>query len=114
VSEEKNQLDKFKEAARQLETDDDEERFEERLKIIVTARKDNDVEFSNYSDSGLRELHEACRRAYESDRSEEERINILGQAFSFGVNESTDWPRHVRGLEAEMQKRDLDFIPVDI
>lgn len=29
------QLDKFKEAARQLETDDDDERFEERLKKIV-------------------------------------------------------------------------------
>lgn len=32
---EKSQLDKFKEAARQLETDDDEDRFEERLKKIV-------------------------------------------------------------------------------
>ena len=28
----KNQLDRFKEAARQLETDDDEARFEEKLK----------------------------------------------------------------------------------
>lgn len=31
----KTQLDRFKEAARQLETDDDEERFEARLKKIV-------------------------------------------------------------------------------
>ncbi len=31
----KTQLDRFKEAARQLETDDDEERFEERLKKLV-------------------------------------------------------------------------------
>lgn len=30
----KSQLDKFKEAARQLETDDDEERFNERLKKL--------------------------------------------------------------------------------
>jgi hypothetical protein len=29
------QLDKFKEAARQLETDDDPERFKERLKKLV-------------------------------------------------------------------------------
>ena len=29
------QLEKFKEAARQLETDNDEERFEERLKKLV-------------------------------------------------------------------------------
>lgn len=32
---EKTQLDRFKEAARQLETDDDEGRFDERLKRIV-------------------------------------------------------------------------------
>ncbi|MCA0921476.1 hypothetical protein [Pseudooceanicola nanhaiensis] len=35
MNNEKSQLDKFKEAARQLETDDDEERFDERLKKIV-------------------------------------------------------------------------------
>lgn len=31
----KSQLDKFKEAARQLETDDDDERFEAKLKKLV-------------------------------------------------------------------------------
>lgn len=31
----KTQLDKFKEAARDLETDDDEARFDERLRKIV-------------------------------------------------------------------------------
>lgn len=35
VSESPSQLDKFKEAARQLETDDDPERFKERLRKIV-------------------------------------------------------------------------------
>ena len=34
----KAQLDKFKEAARQLETDDDEERFEQRLKKLVDKK----------------------------------------------------------------------------
>lgn len=34
----KSQLDKFKEAACQLETDDDEERFEKRLKKIVKQK----------------------------------------------------------------------------
>ena len=34
----KSQLDKFKEAARQLETDDDPERFKERLKKLVKHR----------------------------------------------------------------------------
>jgi len=31
----KDQLDKFKEAARQLECDDDEQRFKDRLKRVV-------------------------------------------------------------------------------
>lgn len=41
TSENKSQLDKFKEAARQLETDDDEDRFEERLKKIVRQKPDD-------------------------------------------------------------------------
>lgn len=35
MSDDKSQLDKFKEAARELETDDDPERFKERLKRLV-------------------------------------------------------------------------------
>lgn len=38
TSKDRTQLDKFKEAARQLETDDDEARFEERLKKMVKQR----------------------------------------------------------------------------
>ena len=37
----KSQSDKFKEAARQLETDDDEERFEKRLKKLVGKKPDD-------------------------------------------------------------------------
>ena len=33
-----SQLDKFKEAARQLETDDDEARFDERVKKLVRQK----------------------------------------------------------------------------
>jgi len=40
TSDEKSQLDKFKEAARQLETDDDEERFDEKLKRLATQKPD--------------------------------------------------------------------------
>jgi hypothetical protein len=36
-SQKKTQLDKFKEAARQLETDDDEARFNERLGKVAKA-----------------------------------------------------------------------------
>lgn len=37
---EKSQLEKFRDAARQLETDDDEARFEERLKKLVKQKPD--------------------------------------------------------------------------
>lgn len=40
AEERKSQLDKFKEVARQLEADDDDERFEERLKQIVKQKPD--------------------------------------------------------------------------
>jgi hypothetical protein len=35
---EKSQLDRFKEAARELETDDDEERFNKKLKKLVKEK----------------------------------------------------------------------------
>ena len=41
MSKERNQLDKFKEAARELGTDDDEDRFEERLKKLVKQKPDD-------------------------------------------------------------------------
>lgn len=38
MTDSKSQLEKFKEAARDLETDDDEARFDERLRKIVKHR----------------------------------------------------------------------------
>ena len=38
TDDEKPQLDKFKEAARELECDDDEQRFKERLGKLVKAK----------------------------------------------------------------------------
>ena len=40
MEKEKSQLDRFKEAARQLETDDDEERFNEKLGKLVKKPDD--------------------------------------------------------------------------
>lgn len=37
----KSQLDKFKEAARELETDDDEARFEKKLKKLVKQKPED-------------------------------------------------------------------------
>lgn len=36
----KDQIDKFKEAARELETDDDEKRFDEKLKKLAKSQKE--------------------------------------------------------------------------
>jgi hypothetical protein len=38
LSDDKSQSDKFKEAARELEADEDEKRWEERLRKIVKAK----------------------------------------------------------------------------
>jgi hypothetical protein len=38
MADKKPQLDKFKEAARELECDDDEQRFKERLSKLVKAK----------------------------------------------------------------------------
>ena len=38
----RSQLDKFREAARDLETDDDEKRFDEKLRKLAKPKKPND------------------------------------------------------------------------
>lgn len=43
MTDKKSQLDKFKEAARQLETDDNEERFENKLRKIVKQKPDDNT-----------------------------------------------------------------------
>ena len=47
MDKEKSQLDKFKDAARELECDDDEQRFKERLGKLVKARPDGKGEPHN-------------------------------------------------------------------
>jgi hypothetical protein len=42
MSETKTQLDKFREAARELETDDDESRFDEKLKRLAKVIPEKD------------------------------------------------------------------------
>jgi hypothetical protein len=44
MTEPKSQLDKFKEAARELETDDDEKRFDERVKRLVKHKPERKPE----------------------------------------------------------------------
>jgi hypothetical protein len=41
MGEKKSQFDKFREAARQLETDDDEDRFNEKLRRLAKQKPDH-------------------------------------------------------------------------
>ena len=41
ITDKKPQLERFKEAARQLETDDDEERFNEKLRKMAKQKPDD-------------------------------------------------------------------------
>lgn len=110
----KSQSDKFKEAARQLETDDDEERFNESLRRIAQSRGRSAMKLPEVSDDALFKLHEACRRAYSRDRSDRKLFDELSQAFvSHGVDDTSDWPWHVQQIENEMTRRELDFVPVE-
>lgn len=42
MEQDKTQIERFKEAARQLETDDDDERFNEKLKKLVKQKSKDD------------------------------------------------------------------------
>lgn len=55
MTEDRSQLDKFKQAARDLETDDDADRFKERLGKLVKHKplgKDNQPENDWFSSGG--------------------------------------------------------------
>ncbi len=61
MTRDQSQLDKFKEAARQLETDDDEARFDERVKKLVKHKPvvlpadPNDPEDFDVAEEGLKQ-----------------------------------------------------------
>ena len=48
----KTQLDRFKEAARQLETDDDDARFNERLRKLAKQKPKGDIKKNGETDAG--------------------------------------------------------------
>lgn len=47
MEKQKTQLDKFKEAAREVGADDDDKRFEERLKKLVKQKPDEKAQTGN-------------------------------------------------------------------
>ncbi|MCB1456246.1 MAG: hypothetical protein KDJ51_08505 [Nitratireductor sp.] len=100
----KSQADKFREAAKELETDDDEKRFDERLRRVAGGHS-MAIDFSGLSDPALRALHDGCRNAYEFDN-----WSLMNDiAAEHGVHEYPDWTRHVDDIEAAMTSKGIEF-----
>ena len=74
------------------------------------------MDYSKLSTSALKDLHEACVRAYKSDRDLESVARELeswrGQYF--GVDEFPDWNEQVKQIEAELTDRKETFNPIEL
>jgi hypothetical protein len=66
------------------------------------------MRYANFTDSGLILMHEAVRKAISADSAAIKR----GDPPPCMTSETQDWRDHARGLEDEMVKRDVPFIPV--
>lgn len=74
------------------------------------------MDYRKLSTSALKELHAACDKAYKSDRAGEAVTSAIEsyQGKHFGVDEFSDWNRHVRKIEAELSARDEAFDPIEL
>jgi hypothetical protein len=66
------------------------------------------MNYANFSDSGLSMLHSAIHNAIAKDRDAVKR----GEPPPCMTSETQDWRDHAKGLEDEMAKRTVAFIPV--
>jgi hypothetical protein len=66
------------------------------------------MNYANFSDSGLTMLHSAIHNAIAKDRDALKR----GEPPPCMTSETQDWRDHAKGLEDEMVKRTVAFIPV--
>jgi len=66
------------------------------------------MNYANFTDSGLGLMHEAVHKAIAADADAVKR----GDPPPCRTSETQDWRDHAKGLEDEMVKRDVPFIPV--
>lgn len=73
--------------------------------------------FHDYSDGGLKGLHDSARDAYANDRKlTNEQKNwaeqVGGEPSYYGTDKHPDWRPHVDALEAAMTARGMPFTPI--
>jgi hypothetical protein len=66
------------------------------------------INYKNFTDKGLQVMHGAVHEAIALDTKAKKR----GEPPPCRTTETKDWQDHARGLEDEMARRDVAFIPV--
>ena len=66
------------------------------------------MNYSKFTDKSLQLMHDAVHKAIASDS----KANKRGEPSPCRTNETKEWRDHARGLEDEMARRDVPFIPV--
>lgn len=105
----KPQIDKFREAARELEGDESVENFERTLKAIAGGANMSG-DFTKLSNKALTMLHDGCKNAVAKDD-----MSIAnGVAAEYGVYEYDDWKPHIGALEDALKAKDIEFEAIDL
>jgi hypothetical protein len=66
------------------------------------------MNYQNFTDSGLRMMHDAVHKAIAADTDAIKR----GEPPPCRTSETQDWHDHAKGLEDEMARRNVVFVPV--
>ncbi len=66
------------------------------------------MNYANFTDTGLSLMHEAVHKAIAADRDAAKRAEPL----PCKTGETQDWRDHAKGLEDELARRGVPFIPV--
>jgi hypothetical protein len=66
------------------------------------------MKYENFTATGLRIMHDAVHNAIAADSVAMKR----GEPLPCKTNDTKDWRDHAEGLEDEMARRNVPFIPV--
>jgi hypothetical protein len=66
------------------------------------------MNYVNFTDTGLRMMHDAVHKAIAADSEAMKR----GEPVPCKTSDTKDWHDHAKGLEDELARRNVPFIPV--